>query len=254
MLTESLKNNLPIALRLRLRNIYYCVVSVGRTGNLDRLGRIYNTDKAGSHHYTPHYMTHLRRFRWKKIRLFEIGVGGYDNPERGGNSLRMWKRYFPFGKITSIDIYDKSMLQQRRIRIYRGSQTDEALLDRIDREAGPFDVIVDDGSHINSHVIETFRIMFPKLKDGGVYVVEDTQTSYWSDYGGDSSDLNNPSTMMSFFKSLVGSLNNKEFVIPGYEQNYYDKKIVAMHFYHNMVFVCKGNNDEESNKVKNNSL
>jgi hypothetical protein len=40
--------------------------------------------------------------------LFEIGIGGYDNENKGGNSLRMWKNFFPFGKIFAIDIYNKS--------------------------------------------------------------------------------------------------------------------------------------------------
>ena len=119
---------------------------------------------------------------------------------------------------------------------------------------GTIDVIIDDGSHINEHVIETFKFLFPKLKDGGIYIVEDTQTSYWTDFGGDSENLNNPNTMMNFFKGLLDSMNNKEFIIPNYQQTYYDKKIVSMHFYHNMIFIYKGNNDEESNIVVNNQM
>ena len=41
-------------------------------------------------------------------------MGGYRNPHYGGNSLRMWKKYFPWGRITSVDIHDKSALQERR--------------------------------------------------------------------------------------------------------------------------------------------
>jgi demethylmacrocin O-methyltransferase len=95
-------------------------------------------------------------------------------------------------------------------------------------------------------------MLFPKLNDGGIYVIEDTQTSYWKDFGGDSDDLNNPKTMMNFFKSLTDSLNNKEFIKSNYQQSYYDKKIISIHFYHNLIFIYKGNNDEESNRVVNN--
>ncbi len=236
----------------RLRRVYQRMCAFGYGRNLTKLGRIFRTDKAIGHHYTPHYMTHLRRFRHKKIRLLEIGVGGYENPKRGGNSLRMWKHYFPFAKIFSLDIYDKSALEERRIKIFRGSQVDEPFLDEMERLAGPFDIIIDDGSHLNAHIIETFRILFPKLKDGGIYVVEDTQTSYWKEYGGDSANLQNPDTAMNFFKSLTDGLNSKEFMLPGYEQNYYDRKIVSIHFYHNLIFVYKGDNDEESNILVNN--
>ena len=57
---------------------------------------------------------------------------------------------------------------------------------------------------------------------------------------------------MNYFKSLTDALNNQEFLIPNYKQNYFDKKIVSMHFYHNMIFIYKGNNDEKSNLVVNN--
>ena len=83
--------------------------------------------------------------------------------------------------------------------------------------------------------------------------MEDTQTSYWEHYGGDSANLNNPNCMLAFFKSLTDRLNSEEFIIPGYEKTYYDRKIVSMHFYHNLVFIHKGDNDEPSNIVKNNS-
>jgi demethylmacrocin O-methyltransferase len=219
--------------------------------NLNRLAKIYRTDKYGTHYYTQHYQTHFKRFKYKRVRLLEIGVGGYEDPFIGGKSLRMWKKYFPFGKIYSIDIYDKSFLQENRIKIFQGSQVDKDFLEKVTVLSGDPDIIIDDGSHINEHVIETFKLLFPKLKDGGIYVIEDTQTSYWEDFGG-SMDFRNPDTIMYFFKSLTDSLNNKEFICPGYEQNYYDRKIISIHFYHNLIVIYKGDNDEESNVVKNN--
>ena len=197
-------------------------------------------------------MTHLERFRYRKINLLELGVGGYENPHSGGKSLRMWKKYFPFGNIFSIDIYDKSSLQEDRITIFKGSQIDKIFLNKVTEKIGAIDIIIDDGSHINEHVIKAFNILFPKLQDGGIYVIEDTQTSYWDEFGGDSKNLKNPKTIMNYFKSLTDALNNQEFLIPNYKQNYFDKKIVSMHFYHNLIFIYKGNNDEKSNLVVNN--
>ena len=220
------------------------------SNSLTLWAKLYGTDKTGSHWYTPHYMTHLRKFKRKKIKLLEIGVGGYANPKVGGNSLRMWKKYFSFGKIYAIDIYDKSVLQENRITIYQGSQVDKDFLEKVTNEIGALDIIIDDGSHLNEHIIETFKILFPKLKDGGVYVVEDIQTSYWEDYGGDRKNLSNPKTAMNFFKSLTDCLNHQEIPDENYQETYFDKKIISMHFYHNMVFIYKGNNDEKSNCVK----
>ena len=214
MIKKILKEKLSITSVRKLKNLIQDIKAFGLGRDLNKLGRIYGTDKIGTHFYTPHYQTHLRRFKYKRINLLEIGVGGYENPLGGGRSLRMWKKYFPFGKIFSLDIYDKSALQENRIKIFKGSQVDKNFLDKVIEVTGKIDIIIDDGSHINEHVIETFNLLFPKLKDGGIYVIEDTQTSYWEDFGGDSADLNNPKTMMNYFKSLTDALNNQEFVIP----------------------------------------
>ena len=253
MIKEFLKKELLKPSRRKLLGFLDNLRAIGSGNNLSRLGKIYRTDKiGGGHSYTAHYELHFKKFKNKKINLLEIGVGGYSNPELGGNSLRMWKKYFPLGKIFSLDIHDKSSLQEKRIKIFRGSQIDQNVISNVVKEIGTIDLIIDDGSHLNDHVIKTFSLLFPKLNDGGIYVIEDTQTSYWENYGGDSHNLSNPKTMMNFFKNLTDCLNHKEFIREEYEPTYYDKKIVSMHFYHNLIFIYKGNNDEESNKVVNN--
>lgn len=220
--------------------------------NLTTLAKLFKTDKWGSHFYTTHYQTHFKKFRFKKINFLEIGVGGYNDPNAGGHSLRMWKAYFPFAKIYSLDIYDKVPQEEHRIKIYKGSQVDINFLQSICNEVGDFDLIVDDGSHINEHVIKSFEFLFPKLKKGGIYVVEDTQTSYWSAYGGTSENFDKKGTIYHFFKSLIDGLNHEEFMISEYQKSYYDKTIVSMHFYHNMIFIYKGDNNEPSNYLQNN--
>jgi len=254
MIIRYIKSKLSLHIRKKLKKQLNDIQAYAYRNNLTKLGYIYGTDKVGEHFYTGHYQTHFKKFRSKKINLLEIGVGGMKNPLQGGESLRMWKKFFPLAKIFSIDIYDKSALQEKNIKIFKGNQVDKDFLEDVCNEIGEIDIVIDDGSHMNEHVIESFKILFPKLKDGGIYVVEDTQTSYWEHYGGDSKDLNNPNTMMNFFKSLTDSLNNQEFIIPNYKQTYFDKKIVSMHFYHNLIFIYKGNNDEKSNIVVDNKL
>lgn len=239
--------------KLKLKRFINNIQSLPFKWNLNKLAEVYGTDKWGAHSYTPHYKTHLKKFKNKKINLLEIGIGGYDHAYAGGSSLRMWKSYFSRATIYALDIYDKKSIQEKRIKIYQGSQTDESVLNDMAKEANGFDIIIDDGSHVNEHVIRTFEVLFKKLNNGGVYVIEDTQTSYWPEFGGDSENLLNPKTMVNFFKSMADSINNKEFIIPGYERNYYDKNIVSIHFYHNIIFICKDYNDEESNIIVNNN-
>lgn len=212
------------------------------------------TDKWGLHFYTPHYERHFQHLRDRELNVLEIGVGGYEDPRAGGESLRMWKEFFPRGRIFGIDIHDKSPHDEDRIRTFRGSQVDRAFLERVVSEIGELDLIIDDGSHINAHIIETFRILFPLLKQDGIYAVEDLQTSYWNGYGGDSFDLRNPRTAINYFKSLADCLNFEEIDNPGYLPTYFDRNIVGLSFYHNMVFVQKGRNTEKSNWVTNNRM
>ena len=252
MIKNFLKSRLPRTQYKRIKSIGLYFISIPFVFNLTRLAIIYKSDKGTKHSYTKHYQSYFRNYKFRKIKLFEIGVGGYHYSDQGGNSLRLWKRYFPFGRIYSLDIYDKSFFEESRIKIFKGSQTDKGVLDKIIDEIGAPDFIIDDGSHINNHVIESFMHLFPKLREGGIYVIEDVSTSYWPDYGGDSENLSNPKTIMNFFKSLTDSLNFQEYLIKDYQPGYYDKHVVSIQFYHNLIFIFKGINDEPSNIDWNN--
>jgi demethylmacrocin O-methyltransferase len=187
----------------------------------------------------------------KKLNILEIGVGGYENPKHGGESLRMWKAYFPKSRIFGIDIHDKTYHDEHRIKTFICSQIDGKSLRNVTQEIGTVDIIIDDGSHLNDHVITTFKILFPLTNFNGIYVVEDLQTSYWDNvagqsYGG-SKDLTASHTSMNYFKGLIDGLNYEEFVCDEYTPNYFDRHIISMHFYHNLLFIYKGLNNEGSN-------
>jgi demethylmacrocin O-methyltransferase len=185
--------------------------------------------------------------RKKTLNVLEIGVGGYNDPGRGGESLRMWKAYFQNSKIFGIDIHDKKIWDETRVEIFQGSQNDEAFLRDVVRRSGGLDIIIDDGSHINRDVIKSFEILFPLMRSPGTYVVEDTQTSYWPGFGGSSLNLSGTEMVMGYFTELVHSLNYQEILQNSQRRPSYDGEISAMHFYHNLVFICKGNNAEGSN-------
>lgn len=224
-------------------------------GPLDKIAAKHGTDKWGSHWYTPHYHRHFLHLRRKPINLLEIGVGGYAS-RYGGRSLRMWKQYFPKANIFALDIFDKKHLEEDRITIFQASQTDRKSVRSILKKIGEIDICIDDGSHVNMDVIQTFEIIFPYIKFGGLYVVEDMQTSYWpfAGFGGSSIDLSSPTTTMGYFKQRLDGLNFKEFDRPGYHPSPFDRSIVGMHFYHNLLFIEKGRNNEESNIMKGNRV
>ena len=211
-------------------------------GDLPTIAARHKTDKWGTHRYAQHYDTHLWQLRDRPITLLEIGIGGYANPRAGGRSLRMWKEYFPKARIVGVDIHDKSALAQPRIAIVQADQSDASSLRAVHDRFGPFDVIVDDGSHFSEHVRITFQTLFPLLADDGIYCIEDLQTSYWPEYGG-AIDLQDPSTSMALVKHLVDGLNYEEHVDAG-PPSYSDLHITGVHCYHNLVVIQKGENAE----------
>lgn len=212
--------------------------------SLTELGKEFKTDKVSNHRYTEHYERHLKHLRSKEFTLLEIGIGGYRRDLAGGASLRMWKAFFPKAQIIGLDIEDKSFVDEERIRTYQGSQTDEDMLHRIVADAGgDVQVIIDDGSHRSQHIRATFRVLFPLLADGGIYAIEDTQTSYWPEMGG-SENRHDPQTTMAFVKDLVDGLNYEEYVDDEYDPSYSDLNVTAVHAYHNLVVIEKGRNAE----------
>ena len=58
------------------------------------------------------------------------------------------------------------------IRVLVGDQSDPRALAEWGA-AGPFDAIIDDGSHKSSHIMRSFDALWPKLQPGGVYIITD---------------------------------------------------------------------------------
>lgn len=132
-------------------------------------------------HYFEAYHAIFGLRRSKALRILEIGV--YQ-----GASLRLWRRYFdnPEAVIVGIDIdptcaqFDSS---GENVHVRIGSQADAAFLATVTREFGPFDIIIDDGSHQSSHMIASFNHLFASgLTDDGIYLAEDLHANYWLPY------------------------------------------------------------------------
>jgi hypothetical protein len=136
----------------------------------------YETDKAGFTHYLANYEGWFGPLREKDIVPLELGI-------LDGGSLKLWRDYFPNGRIVGLDLNPISIDDPSgRINVYACEQQDRILLDRIAAETAPggFDIIIDDCSHIASLARASFRHLFDNyLKSGGFYVIEDWGTGYW---------------------------------------------------------------------------
>ena len=134
---------------------------------LKELGFKHRTDKA-NHGYLDAYEKYISKIAGVK-NILEIGV-------RTGASLRMWKEYFKSALVDGVDINpDCKKHEQPGIRVFIGDQVDHKFLDTLNDE---YDLIIDDGSHVNKWTVDTFNHLFKRLKKGGVYILEDMQCSY----------------------------------------------------------------------------
>jgi len=174
-------------------------------------------------HYQRIYEEHLARFIDKPITLVEIGIGY-------GGSLQMWKSFLGSQcSIIGIDKHDHLCFEDTQIHCIASDEANILSLGLKD-----IDIFIDDGSHICSNQINTLNSMFPMIKHGGVYIVEDTHTSYREDYGG---GYNKPGTFIQYCKSLIDSLHHQED--ERIESPSFIQSIDSIQFYRTMVIIRK---------------
>jgi hypothetical protein len=214
-----------------------------RIRSLDDLAARYGSDKwGGLHWYTQHYESHFGPLRHDPVKVLEIGIGGYHYASLGGNSLYTWQQYFPRGLIYGLDLYAKPNVVGPRIRTIQGDQSDTDFLREIATEFGPFDIIIDDGSHINEHVRTSYTALLPFVRPGGYYVIEDLHTSYWPEFGG-AAPPGSADTTMGLLKDLLDATQLSEYApMPENRADWIHPSDVSV--YHNLAFLRKGINHE----------
>lgn len=137
------------------------------------------SDKYDRHHYERYYERWLAPYRQKSgASLLEIGA-------EHGRSLKMWSDYFTdpslilglaYGR--NSDGVEERSQDLKAVSVYRGDQSSPETMAYL-RSRGPFDVIIDDGSHVPDHMVYSFFSLWNSVKPGGIFVVEDLETNYW---------------------------------------------------------------------------
>jgi hypothetical protein len=182
-------------------------------------------------HYFPIYERHFKDFVHKSVTFIEIGCG------RGG-SLQMWKRYFgPHARIVGIDINPRcKTFEEDQVEIHIGQQQDDQFLQSLINEVGTPDIVLDDGSHVMSHIIASFQFLYPRMAKNGIYMVEDLHTAYWDEFEG---GLHKPSTFIELCKNLIDELNadHTRGALPPTE---FTKSTLSMHFYDSVAVFERG--------------
>lgn len=180
-------------------------------------------------HYFDVYDKHFSRFRNKEVIILEIGV-------YHGGSLQMWKNYFGNGvKIYAVDINPKSMFEEENIEIFLGSQSDKNFLMDLKTKIPKVDILIDDGGHRMDEQIITFESLFDHIKDDGVYLCEDIETSYYPTYGGGYKKEN---TFIEYSKNFIDKINSHYYDNSPNSLNFANS-VDSISYYSNMVVIEK---------------
>jgi hypothetical protein len=208
------------------------------------------TDKLSTHHYEKYYETWFRSWREKPgLKFLEIGA-------EQGKSLALWAEYFDNPEVilglaygssangtdTKVNTEGFATKNQDRLKVLWGDQSQQETMDKL-CSLGPWDIIIDDGSHVPEHMIFSFVKLFPCVKPGGMYIIEDLETNYWDEgreiYGyklkGTGIGSSPRDNAIEKLKQLVDVLNRYEICRPELSVLPGDDNIKSMTFGTNLI-------------------
>jgi predicted O-methyltransferase YrrM len=189
--------------------------------SLERLFNEYGSDKSSNHAYHVPYEILTAGFRETATSILEIGV-------YKGGSIRAWQEYFPSAKIVGIDCKPACSRYMPRGAVFElGSQDDTEFLEGVAKRHGPFDMVIDDGSHRPAHQMVAFNTLMTHLKPGGLYVIEDVHFGILRPRRYNKANVKTPfDEMVAWAKTWLGTLD----ATPGQ----------MITFYRNGIFILDG--------------
>jgi Methyltransferase domain len=182
-------------------------------------------------HYFEIYERHFSQFQGNNPLVLEFGV-------LHGGSLQMWKQYFGEGcRIHGADVNPRcQILAEQDVQIHIVDQDSRQSLRDLADSLPLLDLVIDDGGHTMDQQKNTFEEFWPRLKPGGIYLCEDTHTSYWPPFGG---GYKNPNSFIEYTKNLIDSLTAWYTQQPEFTVNDITQSAYAIHFYNSVVVIEK---------------
>lgn len=199
--------------------------------------------------YFEVYEIYFAKFRNKSPIVVEVGV-------QGGGSIQMWEKYFGEGaRIYGIDIDERILNHEphygKNTKLFVGDQESPEFWDTFLKEVPEIDIFIDDGGHTMQQQIVTFEKVFPHMKKGGIYICEDTHTSYFEG-GLEAGGYKNPNSFIEYSKELIDIIYwNYREPKPQPDNNTMD--IHSISFFDSMVVFIKGKPWEVSRILVNNN-
>jgi hypothetical protein len=188
------------------------------------------SDKIISHRYDRFYPRFLDPLRDKSFNMLEIGI------DQGG-SYKIWEEYFPKATIYGFDINQE--WESFRGKVFQLDQSNYDHLKKALDLVPKCDLIIDDGSHNPTHQLDTFFEFFENLLNyGGIYIIEDTECSYWRPetvlYGYKKGYFN----LIDYFKSYPDVVNSM------YSKRKNELHISSITFGQNCIIITKKTQEE----------
>lgn len=153
-----------------------------------------STVHANPHGYATAYEKYMAPLRELEINLLEIGVFS-------GKSIRAWLDYFPNARVYGLEINPGAPLTHERYVHVTGDQGNPDFWKSLDLP--PLDVVIDDGSHRSADIVTSWNVLWPKVRPGGIYAIEDLYCAYLPEF----QTPGKPDTM-SFIRELMDQMNH----------------------------------------------
>ena len=149
--------------------------------SLDYLFHEYGSDKANifkpiqkpGHGYSKYYEKKLEIYKNKNINILEIG-------SYAGASAAAFTKYLPKSKVHCFDVNISNFkYKSKNINVYgidiNNKKKVIKTLNKIflEQNFSQFDLIIDDGSHNLSDILNSLKIFFKYVKNKGLYIIED---------------------------------------------------------------------------------
>jgi len=213
----------------RFKQLLNSLAANGHNLSLTEIMAASGTDKVYRHGYHRYYEDLFAPYRDQVgLRFLEIGADS-------GKSLQAWVEYFSNAQSIGGVAYgvDPKQAKDRacklspklceKVDIYSVDQSNVTQLQSLISEGGAagWDIIVDDGSHHPMHMLTSFKHLFPSVRAGGLYIIEDVETSYTAQpknlYGytiESGIGAQPPKSAVEKFKQLVDVVSRKHFGHP----------------------------------------
>lgn len=180
-------------------------------------------------HYFHVYEKYLARYKNTRCSLLEFGVSH-------GGSLQMWKHFLgPQATIVGVDIDPRcAEFKEEQIDVIIADQADKSSINKIKESYPKFDIVIDDGGHDMVHQINTLQEFLLYTSDDGVYICEDTHSSYMKTHGG---GYKQPNTFLEFTKNIVDQMHAHHSESGEFWPNTFTTCIQSVHYYDSMVVI-----------------